>query len=554
MEKDTVLIVEDSLLNRKYLRRLLSSYYHVEDAENGQEALDLLQKHSEQTAAILLDLKMPVMSGMEFLERYHDMPQLHGIPVIVLTGTADTDEESKCLELGAYDFAMKPFNNDVLLLRLRNAIEHSEIDLLRQLRYQSEYSMVAGIYNKQTFFTASENMMKSNPNQKHALVLFDIKNFTLVNRFYGHEEGDRFIRYTADLLKSIGENLKQFSYGHAAGDRFLICMAYDTRDELLQLLESLRQSMRHYPLSFDIVPTFGIVLAADGTQDLNRLFDEAEMARNSCSKDYCSYYAFFEPSMEDGLVREHTITGYMDEALRSSQFVVYYQPKYTMKDRTVCGCEALIRWKRKDDIVSLPSEFLPIFERNGFMTKIDMFVCDSVCAQIQKWIQDGKQPFPVSVNISQVSLNDPQLADKLTELVKKYEIPAYMLQLEITESSYTLNLGVSSRTLKKLRDSGFTILIDDFGRGLSSLNTLKDIDFDILKLDMEFLTDTDQESGELIASYILKASKQLNMPVIAESVQTDQQAKFLQDAGCEYVQGFYFSKPLPKEEYEKLWA
>ena len=264
-------------------------------------------------------------------------------------------------------------------------------------------------------------------------------------------------------------------------------------------------------------------------------------------------YAFYTRRMSEEIEKEQRIVNSMKHALEDEQFILYLQPKYELLDNQVAGAEVLVRWQSRERGMVSPGEFIPVFERNGFITKLDCYVWEKTCMMLRKWIDEGKNPRPVSVNLSRVSLYNPKLVETICGLVEKYDIPRYLFQLELTESAYTSNPKVVQETMQRLQNEGFSILMDDFGSGYSSLNVLKDIDVDVLKMDMRFLSDTDKRRrGENILMSVVRMAKWLNMPVVAEGVERREQADFLRSIGCEYVQGFYFAKPMPVEDYEKL--
>ena len=248
------------------------------------------------------------------------------------------------------------------------------------------------------------------------------------------------------------------------------------------------------------------------------------------------------------LEREQEIINEMNHALEAGQFCIYLQPKYDLEKSMLCGAEALVRWIHPEKGMVSPGEFIPIFEKNGFIAKLDYYIWEMVCKQLQIWMKQGMQPKPISVNVSRVNLCNPQIVDRITELTKRYEIPPELFQLELTESAYMDNPVVMKQVIKKLRSNGFTILMDDFGNGYSSLSILKDMEIDILKIDMSFFGDSEIPGrGENIIASVVRMAKWLNIPSIAEGVERKDQVNFLRGVGCEFVQGYYFARPMPIE-------
>ena len=251
--------------------------------------------------------------------------------------------------------------------------------------------------------------------------------------------------------------------------------------------------------------------------------------------------------------REQQIINEMDTALEEKQFVVYFQPKYELDGYTPRGAEALVRWKKPDGTMVSPGEFIPVFEKNGFIIKLDYYVWDQVCQLIATALRAGRKPDPISVNVSRVNLYNPNFLESLVNLVEKYRIPPEYLHLELTESVFSDTENVILNAVNYLHKAGFTILMDDFGSGYSSLNVLKDIDLDVLKIDMKFLSKgKDDGRGEKILAAVIQMAKALDMPVIAEGVEEKKQVQMLKRLGCNYIQGYYFAKPMPQEDYERL--
>lgn len=553
--KDKVLIVDDSEIDRITLRKILDDDYEIVEAKNGQQALDILdaQTQKDTIAAVLLDLVMPELSGYQFMQEYQKIETYRRIPVIVATVEGDTVTERECLELGAWDFVSKPYDPMVIRFRLKNAIERSQQQLSKELKYRADYDTLTGIYNKTKFFEATRAILNQNPNETFAFIRIDVAKFQLVNSFFGVYEGDSLLRYIAgEILKFAGEST-QISFGRVEADIFCICMPYRNEQMLVEFVRYFRMRIGQYNLEYDIVPTFGIYVIEDRELSIDSMYDRANLAAKKCKGNYIRNYAFYTSDMSEELVKEQRIVNSMKSALDGDEFVLYLQPKYGLQENTIEGAEVLVRWLSPSRGMVSPGEFIPIFERNGFITKLDYYVWEKTCQLIAKWLKEGRNPEPVSVNISRVSLYNPRLVEIICGLVEKYQISPRLLQLELTESAYTNNPQAIREMMEKFQKAGFSILMDDFGSGYSSLNVLKDIAVDILKIDMKFLSDTDKQGrSENILASVVRMAKWLNMPVVAEGVERREQVDFLRSIGCEYVQGYYFAKPMPVQEYEEL--
>lgn len=553
--RNRVLIVDDAEVDRIALRKILEDAYEIIEAEDGQQALHILRAQTklDTIAAVLLDLVMPGMSGIQFMEEYQKVETYRRIPVIVATAAGDVETERKSLSLGAWDFVSKPYDPVVIRFRLKNVIDRSEQQLSRELKYRADYDMLTGIYNKTKFFEITQVLLNQNPSVTYAFLRIDIEKFQLVNSFFGSKSGDGLLCYIAQEIQRFAGETHQISYGRIEADIFGICMPYPGESAMVEFVRYMRMRLGQYNLEFDIVPTIGIYVIENRDLTVDQMYDRANLAAKQCKGNYIQNYAFYTPDMRDDIVREQQIVNHMQRALREDEFVIYLQPKYSLQENRICGAEALVRWAKPEGGMISPGEFIPVFERNGFIIKLDYYVWEKTCALIAKWITEGRKPEPVSVNISRVSLYNPKLVELICGLTDKYQIPRELLQLELTESAYTTNPKAIKETMERLQKEGFSILMDDFGSGYSSLNVLKDIAVDILKIDMKFLADTGKSGrGENILASVVRMAKWLDLPVVAEGVEKREQVEFLHSVGCEYVQGFYFAKPMPVNEYETL--
>lgn len=547
-----ILVVDDNAINRKILFKILQDYYIVIEAENGQQALNLISDKKINFSAIILDLVMPVMNGYQLLSALKNT-LFTDIPVIVTTGNSCQINESKAFDLGAWDFVSKPYNANILKSRLKNAIVRSETSAFEQLKYLAEYDALTDIFNKAKFFQATREMLDISSSKQFAFVRFDIARFSLINSFYGTDVGDQLLIFIANELRKLSEIYTELTYGRIEADVFSFCIPYIDKKKLMRVIETLKINFKLYPIDFDIVATYGIYIAKDLSIPVYKMHDFANLASKSVKGNYINNCAFYNSKMSHALETEQEIINEMNDALSNEQFIIYLQPKYDLRTNMPAGAEALVRWQHPTKGLISPGVFIPIFERNGFISKLDYYIWKKVCILIRSWLDKGISPHPISVNVSRVNLYNPYFVDTLCRLTDKYQIPRELLNLELTESSYTDNPEAMSATTKKLRANGFIVMMDDFGSGYSSLNILKDIEVDVLKIDMKFLSQAEipGRSENIIAS-VVRMAKWLNVPVIAEGVEKEEQVEFLFSIGCEYVQGFYFAKPMPIAKYEAM--
>ncbi len=541
-----ILIVDDVKLNRTSFSAILRDKFDILEAENGKEALEIVAKHRETIAAIILDLMMPVMDGFEFLEHFREIEEYQGIPVVVATTSDEMDNERHCLELGAWDFIPKTFHPEIIRFRIMNAVERSKVRTL-------EYDAMTGIYNEQKFFQATREMLDEAYDEKFAFVRIDVDRFKMVNMLYGAEEGGRMICKIAQAVSEIVKKNKKGTYGRINGDIFAICVPYRGKQEVEKMVEDLRQNIKQKNEPYYLETSAGIYMIEDTSMEVTKIYDNATIAAGQCKGQYMVHKVFYSRQMSEHLMQEQRVINEMDEALAKEEFVVYFQPKYELAKMQPYGAEALVRWQKPDGTLVPPGDFIPIFEKNGFVVKLDYYVWEKVCQFIRNELDAGRDIAPISVNVSRINLYNPQFLESIIDLVETYKIPPKYLSLEITESVFSEDATVIQDAVNYLHKAGFTILMDDFGSGYSSLNILKDVNLDVLKIDMKFFSKGPSDAkARKIVEAVIKMAEALEMTVIAEGVEDKEQVDFLCELGCDYIQGYYFAKPMPLTEYQKL--
>ncbi|MEG2857560.1 MAG: EAL domain-containing protein, partial [Clostridia bacterium] len=550
----TVLVVDDNVVNRKILSKILSNEYAVIEAENGCDALKLLTEHADEIAVIMLDLVMPIMDGYAVLEDIRNDARYSNLPVIVTTVSSNNENEIKALALGAWDFVSKPYNPEIIMFRIKNAIDRSQLTALKQLKYLAEYDKLTGLYNKKKFFEATREMLDASRGESFVFLRFDVDRFQLINSFFGVAEGDKLLIYIAKNLAHDAKKYGKATYGRIESDIVGFCVPYDA-DKLERMVKASKMTLARYNPNYDIVPSIGIYVIDDITTPIEEMYNRATLAAKTCKGNYVDFYAYYDKSMSRTITMEQEITNEMNLSLENGQFQIYIQPKYNVHTNLPCGGEALVRWMHPEKGMISPGEFIPVFERNGFITKLDNYVWEQACKCLSEWRARGIMPYPISVNVSRVNIYNPNLVENLLELVNRYNIEPELLNLELTESAYTDNPAAMKKVMAQLQSKGFIIMMDDFGSGYSSLALLKDIAIDVLKIDMRFLSETELPGrGENIIASVIRMSKWLNIPIIAEGAETAEQVDFLRSVGCDYVQGYFFARPMPVPEYASLCA
>ena len=541
-----VLIVDDCQQDRMAVADVLRSDYDILEACNGKQALEILSRKRAQISLIMLDLMMPVMDGYEFLEMYRKRKEYSYLPVVVCTTEDDPEREQKSLELGAWDFVLKNSSPGIMRLRAGNAIEKSKVRFL-------EYDFLTGIYGQQKFYQATRELLDQRAGENFAFIHFDIDRFRIINTLYGSKEGDRLIHFVAGAIRKVMTAYGRGTYGRLGGDVFGMCVPYEDGAAIYHILEGIRAEIRKHSVHYYLETCAGIYLVDDPDMEVAAMHDNAEIAAEQCKGQYMVHDVLYTEEIGQKVLREQHIIDEMDAALAEQQFIVYFQPKYQLKKMAPYGAEALVRWKKPSGEIVLPNEFIPIFERNGFITKLDYYVWEKVCQFIDSELSQGRNPAPISVNVSRVNLYNPDFMDSLIDLIHRYHIPPHYLNLELTESVFSEDAELIQRAVNYLHDAGFTILMDDFGSGYSSLNILKDVDLDVLKIDMKFFSKGNTaEKGAKIIEAVIRMAESLDMMVIAEGVEEKHQVDFLNDLGCDYIQGYYFGRPMSQDQYEKL--
>lgn len=543
-----ILIVEDEALNRELLGAILSEDYEVSCAENGQQAWDMLQDRTARYSLILLDLQMPVMDGYQLLEKLRKKEEQKKTPVIVMT--ADASAEVSSIKLGAVDFLTKPYDMpEVIRARCQRIIELYEDQSLIRAAERDELS---GLYSKEFFFEYIRQIDTYQPDQPRDAIMLDIEHFRMLNEMFGREVGD-------DVLRKTGEMLTELSLSHggigcrASADVFYLYV--DHMEQYDGVFAGLQKELARVTRIPRIRFRIGVYQNVDRSVSYEVWFDHAKQACDLIRGDYTRQISFYNrENNEKDLYRERLIND-MDASLNNKNFIVYYQPKYGIRgDRVrLRSAEALIRWKHPELGMISPGDFIPLFESNGLIQKLDNYVWQEAAAQVKQWKEELGFSLPVSVNVSRIDIYDPELEEKLLNLLQKNTLSPQELMLEITESAYSDNAQGLIETVNHLRESGFRIEMDDFGSGYSSLNMLTTIPIDVLKMDMKFIRNMqrDKKSRKLV-ELVIDIARFLEVPVVAEGVETEQQVEILRDMGCDIIQGYFFSEPVPPEEFRRF--
>ncbi|MBQ7718646.1 MAG: EAL domain-containing protein [Clostridia bacterium] len=542
-----ILIVDDEFIERAMLGAMLNDIYEVIYAENGAVALDIIKTSQQAFSLILLDLHMPELDGYQFLKIIRSDSKLRRIPVIVLT--AEKGSEVECLQMGAADFITKPYDvPEIIRARISRSIELAEDSIII---HETEKDELTGLYNVEFFFEYGKRLDEQLYIPMDAVVL-DINRFHIVNELYGRDYGDCILQKISNSIQYIIQNTVGLACRSGSNSFYMyIPSDKNVKENIEAYTEQINKAIGDNKISLRI----GIYTDDGSKFDIETKFDRARLVCRQLQDNYGTCFGFYNNEINDQEVYFERLINDIDRAIEEKQFKVFYQPKYNIRGNkpVLSSAEALIRWVHPEYGMINPNIFTAVFERSGMIYKIDRYVWNEVAAQIRKWQKAFGVALPVSVNVSRVDIFNPMLTKELCDIILKNGISRDMLLLEITESAYTENLEHIVDTLNDLRSKGFKIEMDDFGSGYSSLNMLTSMPVDALKLDMSFIKNicTDEKAYRLVG-IVIDIANLLEVPAVAEGVETKEQMEKLKELGCYIIQGYYFSKPLPPDELEKM--
>ena len=546
----TILIVDDEAINRELLGNIIQSEYKVIYASDGKEALEKIHSEGNTISLVLLDLLMPVMNGNEVLKTMNDEGIINEIPVIVLTSEKSSEIES--LKLGAADFLTKPYDlPEVILARVRHSIQLFENS---KIIHATEFDKLTLLYSPDFFFEYASQFDQRFPDKVMDAVVVNFTRFHLLNELKGRSFGDEILNAMADgirkaLLKTGG------IAGRNEADFFYLYVPHDENHNIL--LDKIKESLSPLLKPSEIRLRLGVYSDSEHKFAMTQRFDHAVQACNSLrnktsgDSDICIY----DDKMAEKEVFDAHLLQDFEAAIEQKQFQVNYQPKFNIKgDKPVlCSAEALVRWIHPELGFVRPDLFIPLFEENGLVTKLDRYVWEEAARQIAAWKKELGVTIPVSVNVSRVDIAAPDMTDFITKIVKENGLSASEYMLEITESAYTSDSKHIVEVIENLRSLGHKVEMDDFGSGYSSLNMLTSMPIDVLKMDKAFIRNIQPGNKEMkLVELVLDIAKNLGVPVVAEGVETEEELNMLKAAGCDIIQGYYFSKPIPPSEMEKF--
>lgn len=547
--KRRILIVEDEAVNRDMLDLFLRDQYEILMAADGEEAMRRVWEFRETLSLVLLDLLMPNMSGQEVLRRMKQSPEMRHIPVIVIS--SDLTQEIECLNMGASDFIQKPYPvPGVIAARVHRTIELSED---RQIIQSTERDPKTGLYNPEFFVSYAEQYDQHHKEVDTDAIVFDINRFSVLNERFGRA-------YADDVLKSMAQKILELvrdSGGivtRSGADVFEIYCPH--RDDYKTMHDKLSQHVsvgrsKDQPIGIRM----GVYAHVDKSLDIEARLNRARMAADTIRGSKTRSIGVYD----DGLLKSELFSRRLVEdfeaAVERGEFVVRYQPKFDIQQDVplLAGAEALVRWHHPELGWLNPGVFVPLFEENGLIQRLDRLVWEEAARQAREWKQAFGRSVPISVNVSRVDMYDSDVVEVLQGIIDRYELDANEFHLEVTESGYAEDSEQLVEAVGRLRSMGLVIEMDDFGTGYSSLNMLATLPIDVLKLDMFFVQTAfaeEADNGTHMLGAVVDIARHLAVPLIAEGVETQEQLDELKAMGCDMAQGFLLSEPLLPEELE----
>lgn len=533
--RQRILLVDGDRTRRQEMAELLQGVYHVVSALDGEMALEIL-KTQQDFSAILLQCSLFEISGFDVMSRLHTSRTLTTIPVVAM---GEPEDELKALSLGAAIFVTMPKDPHLICYQVRN--------LVMMLQSDRDSDQLTGVLQWEPFLSATRDLLdEAEPGSTYVMVFLNVDRFKVFNDLFGRPAGDQLLRNLAArliLLKGV------CTVGRVGGDRFALCCRKEELD-LARLRRMGGELMRRLRLKYELRICFGIYEIDDVTLTVGEMCDRAQIAQDVLAVRRGQTVAYYDETLRQDLLWEQSVATQMDEALLQGQFEVYLQPVYSLARNAPISAEALVRWNHPEMGTIPPGRFIPIFERNGMIPRLDAYVWERVFQYLAELRDLGYPELSISANMSRLDIYSSDVCAHLAGLAKKYGVSPSVFRVEVTESAYLHDPQQLLDTTRRFNEAGFAVMMDDFGSGYSSLNMLMDMPVSTLKIDMGFIRAVgSDERTNCVVSSIVRMAKWLEMSVVAEGVETQVQIDYLRSIGCDRVQGYYFSKPVPKAEF-----
>lgn len=540
--KSIILIVDDSKERQKELSDLISGDYFVISAANCEKAKVALDYDFKRISVIVLGNKIQGEIPSEFVSFLKHHPVFKKIPVLIFCRDFIDDEAKKCLFAGASDVFFEPVDDVLVLNRLKNVANLTEAaNILAEI----EQDDLTGLYTRQAFLHRAKIVLEVSPHKLFGILAFDFENFKLTNSQYGEDKSNEFLAFVAHRLK---EHSDTALLGRFGGDQFVMLYEISYEKSIERINDIVSDILAEAPIPQQILK-IGCYAPIDTSLPVVRCCNYAFLAIQQIKGVYGRNFAVYEESLQQQLLNDQKIFKNMEKALAEEQFKVFYQPKHETVTGKIVGAEALVRWNHSVYGFMAPSQFIPLFEKSGFISKLDSFIIKKVCNDIVRWRENGIPIVPISVNVSRRDYFETGWLFEQLKEIDNAKIDHSLLHMEVTESLYAENTQLIIDQVKRTQNFGFLIEMDDFGSGYSSLGMLASFPLDIIKLDISFVKNL--ENNRIVIENIIKMAHSMGLMTIAEGVESEEQFKILKNFGCDVIQGFYFSRPLNVDDFEK---
>ncbi len=412
---------------------------------------------------------------------------------------------------------------------------------------------LTGLLIKDAFFRETQKFLNKNPNEQFIFLRFDIDKFQTVNSLFGYDEGDRLIQYCANELRKVKSMVKESVIGRIDADIFCLCIKFNEGENIVPSLSSVELFLEGFREDYRFNMSVGIYVIKDTSELLRDIYAKSSVAARKCKGNTTLHYANYDKEMDKEIVQQQIMSSEMHKALKHNEFVVHFQPKVDLKTQRLVGAEALVRWNHPTHGFIPPSDFIPTFYKNGFIALLDLYVFTSVCSCLETWKKRGLQLVPISINMTQVTMMDLNLPNKLFAIMNTYGIEKEYIHLEITEGSYSVDTEKSIMCAKEFHERGIHLEMDDFGTGISSLTMVHELPINTLKLDLRFIKSySESKSNAGIIHFIVSLARQMELNLVAEGIENENQLEFLKNIGCDIGQGYFFSKAVSAKEFESI--
>ena len=537
MVKQNILIVDDSEISREILVHMLDDEFTLYQAENGQQAIDILSENYKAFQLVLLDIHMPVLDGYGVLEIMKQRGWLKELPVIMISS-----DPGDAYKRGATDFFAKPFEEDVVLARIHNIISLYN-------RYYTD-NVTEGL-NRKGFIRKAESFLHGKKDKiGYDMMFFDIKNFKAVNELTGISNGDQVLRtFYQDLCNA---SFMPLLVARIEADHF-VCLSRQPEEGYDFLDDICHCRYEKNGKTFQLYVQCGIYHLENKHMAISGMIDRARLAEEMHNSEYGRMYTIYNHTMKNVYIENAEISSEFMRGLEHEEFKLYYQPIMDTKTGKIASAEALIRWNHAEKGMISPGAFIPVLEKDGYVSNLDMYVVRKVREFLVNRLAEGNLTVPISVNLSRIDFYDEQMMHNILGILHEGKLPAGKMNFEITESAYSAIEEDSRIIVDEMRRCGSKILMDDFGTGYSSFGMLQDCDFDTLKLDMSFIHQIGKNPRtHSILRSVIELSHELGLTVVAEGVETSEHVSFLQQNGCDFIQGYYYSRPVEEHVFADM--